>query len=68
MVLSADWLRCWSAGSGSAWPSRLAAPVGPHVFRLAFIFVAVLGACGLIDLVSLPRDAGSRVSGHRKTS
>jgi len=45
-----------------------AAPVGPHVFQLAFIFVAVLGACGLIDLVSLPRDAGSRVSGHRQTS
>jgi hypothetical protein len=36
----------------------------PRVFQLAFIFIAVLGAVGLFDLVSLPRDAGSQVSGH----
>jgi EmrB/QacA subfamily drug resistance transporter len=37
---------------------------GPHAFQLAFIFIAVLGAVGLFDLVSLPRDAGSQVSGR----
>jgi MFS family permease len=41
------------------------AQAGSHASQLAFIFIAVLGACGLVDLVSLPRDAGSLVSGHR---
>jgi EmrB/QacA subfamily drug resistance transporter len=37
----------------------------PRAFQLAFIFIAVLGAVGLFDLVSLPRDAGSQVTGHK---
>lgn len=41
-----------------------AATMAPQVFQLAFIFVAALGACGLIDLVSLPRNAGASVSGR----
>ena len=42
-----------------------ATQAGSHAFQLAFIFIAALGACGLMDLVSLPRDAGSLVSGCR---
>jgi MFS family permease len=44
-----------------------AAPAGPHVFQLAFVFIALLGACGLVDVVTLPRDAGSQVSGHQRS-
>jgi EmrB/QacA subfamily drug resistance transporter len=42
----------------------IAATTPPPVFQLAFIFVAVLGACGLIDLMTLPRDAGASISGR----
>jgi hypothetical protein len=33
-------------------------------FRIAFGLMAVLGLLALLDAMGLPRDAGSRVSGH----
>jgi MFS family permease len=48
----------WMVGTDSAHAQ-------PHAFQLAFAFVAVLGAVGLFDLVSLPRDAGALVSDRK---
>jgi MFS family permease len=40
--------------------------IGPEDFGVAFLIVAFVGLVGVFDLFGLARDAGARVSGHRK--
>jgi EmrB/QacA subfamily drug resistance transporter len=41
--------------------------VTPADFSVAFLMVALVGLFGVADLVRLARDAGSEVTGHRRT-
>jgi EmrB/QacA subfamily drug resistance transporter len=41
-----------------------AQPPVPADFGLAFLFIAVLGLAGIVDVFGLDRDAGAQVSGH----
>jgi hypothetical protein len=48
----------WISGHG---PDAMAA----GDFQMAFLFVAIIGLVGVVDVFGLSRDAGAVVSGHR---
>jgi len=43
-------------------------PIGHAAFSAAFVLVGLITACGMLPFLTLARDAGSAVSGHRVRS